>query len=244
MRKKTNRLYKDLAWLWPLWEDVKVYRKESEQITRLIKKRAKIKVRTLLDIGCGGGKNVYHLKKHFKITGIDISKSMLSNAKKLNPKCEFHIGDMRNFDLGRQFDSVFINDASIYMTTQKDLLKVFNVAHKHLRTGGVMVTYPDQCKKSFKQNQTHVWRSKKSDMDITFIENNYDPNPKDDTFESTMIFLIRKKGKLRIEHDFHLCGLFRLSVWRKLLRQAGFRVYADKDDRAGGIPTFACAKPL
>jgi cyclopropane fatty-acyl-phospholipid synthase-like methyltransferase len=244
VRRKTNRLYKDLAWLWPLWEDLDIYKKESDQIARLIKKHAKIKVRTLLDMGCGGGKNASFLKKHFKLTGIDISRQMLKNARKLNPECKFHIADMRNFDLKQEFDSVFINDAHNYMTTKRDLLKCFKMAYRHLRPGGVMIVHPDQTKSTFKQNSTHVWRSKPGDMDITFIENNYDPNPRDNTFESTFVFLIRKKGKLRIEHDFHLGGLFTLNTWRKLLKQAGFRVYEEKNNLTQGVPTFGCVKPL
>ena len=244
MKTKTNRLYKDLAWLWPLWEDLEVYKKESDQIARLIKKYAKVKARTLLDMGCGGGKNAYHFKKHFRLTGIDVSKSMLRNARKLNPECKFIIADMRNFDLKQKFDSVFINDAHNYMTTQADLLKTFKMAYKHLQPGGIMLVHPDQTKETFTQNSTHTWRSKRGDMDLTFIENNYDPNPRDNTFESTFIFLIRKKGKLRIEHDFHVGGLFGLSVWRKLLRKAGFRVYEEKEDRADSVATFSCVKAL
>lgn len=244
MRHKSNRLYKDLAWLWPLWEDLEIYKKESNKIVKLIRKHSKIKVRTLLDIGCGGGKNASHLKKHFQVTGIDISRSMLRNARKLNPECKFAVADMRNFDLKQKFDSVFINDAHNYMTTQSDLLKVFRMAYKHLRPGGVMVVHPDQTKETFTQNQTHTWRSKRGDMDITFIENNYDPNPKDNTYESIFVFLIRKKGKLRIEHDFHTGGLFKLTVWRKLLKQAGFRVHEEKDEATRGVPTFVCVKFL
>lgn len=242
MRKKTNRLYKDLAWLWPLWEDLEIYKKESNGIVKLIRKHSKIKVRTLLDIGCGGGKNANHFKRHFNVTGIDISKSMLKNAKKLNPECKFIAGDMRNFDLKKQFDSVFINDAHNYMTTQRDLLKTFKMAYKHLKPGGVMVVHPDQTKSTFRQNSTHVWRSKRGDMDITFIENNYDPNPRDNTFESTFVFLIRKRGKLRIQHDFHLGGIFNLNTWRKLLKQAGFIVYEEKEKRTQGLPIIVCAK--
>jgi trans-aconitate methyltransferase len=101
---KTYRLYKDLAWLWPLWGDVDEYLEECEVFVRLLRERATREVRTLLDIGCGGGKNAFHLKKHFELTGVDISEAMLSNARTLNPECEFLIGDMRTLDLGREFD--------------------------------------------------------------------------------------------------------------------------------------------
>jgi len=234
---------RDLACLWPIWEDIKVYKEESELFARLIKRHAKIKVRSLLDMGCGGGKNAFHLKRHFAVTGIDISKPMLANAKKQNPDCKFHPADMRNFDLKQQFDSVFINDSITYMTTKSDLLKVFRSAYKHLKAGGVMIIHPDECKERFKQNETTIWTSRTGDMDITFIESQYDPNPKDVTFEKTLVYLIRQKGKLRIEHDFHICGLFPLDVWRKLLEKAGFEVYEEEGGKEiGDLPVFSCAK--
>ena len=245
MRKNVNRLYKDLAWLWPIWEDVEVYREESELFAKLIRKHAKIKVRTLLDIGCGGGKNTFHLKRNFKVTGIDISRPMLGNAKKLNSESEFRLADMRDFDLKRQFDSVFINDAITYMTTKRDLLKVFKAAYKHLRPGGVMITHPDEVKERFKQDETNIWTSRRDDLDITFIENQYDPNPKDDTFEKSLVYLIRKKGRLRIEHDSHVCGLFELEAWRQLLKRAEFQVREKKAGvTANNLPVFSCVKPL
>lgn len=243
MGKKQNRLYKDLAWLWPLWEDVKIYRKESEHFARLINKHAQIEVHTLLDMGCGSGKNAFHLKKHFAVTGIDISDAMLANAKKLNPECDFRRKDMRKFNLKQQFDSVLINDAITYMKTEEELLNVFHMAYKHLRTGGVMISYPDRCKERFKQNRTTVWTSSHDKADLTFIENEYDPDPKDKTYESTFIYLIRKKGRLRIERDLHICGLFGLDVWRKLLRKAQFQVFEHEDKNWEEIPVFVCTKP-
>jgi len=243
MKKAKNRLYQDLAWLWPLWEDIEVYRQESELFARLIKKHAGIRVRTLLDMGCGGGKNAFHLKRHFDVTGIDKSHAMLANARKLNPECDFYRKDMRNFKLDRQFDSVYINDAIAYMKTQNELLKVFGMAYKHLRPGGVMVSYPDRCKERFKQNETTVWTTKHSDMDLTFIENDYDPDPKDQTYESTFVYLIRKKGRLKVEHDLHVCGLFGLDVWRRLLRRADFEVTEVENREVGDIPVFVCLKP-
>jgi hypothetical protein len=156
---------------------------------------------------------------------------------------------MRDLDLNRQFDSVFIDDSIAYIVTEGDLLKTFQCAYKLLRTGGVMITYPDICKENFKQNKTEVSAcrssSKPDNVDVTFIVNHYDTNPDDDTYESTFIYLIRENGKLRVEHDFHVCGLFTLDVWRKLLREAGFEVneegWCDDTER---LPVFACIKPI
>jgi SAM-dependent methyltransferase len=243
MRKDVNRLYNDLAWLWPIWEDVEVYKAESRLFAKLIKKHSKIKAHTLLDMGCGGGKNVFHLKKRFAVTGIDVSRPMLANAKTQNPDCRFRMADMRSFDLKKRFDSVFINDAVTYITTKRDLLKVFRCAHKHLKPAGVMITHPDECKEQFKQNETNIWTSRTDDMDITFIENQYDPNPKDNTFEKRLVYLIREKGKLRTERDLHVCGLFSLDIWRESLRQVGFEVVEEEEEDSGNVPTFCCVKP-
>jgi SAM-dependent methyltransferase len=244
MRKNVNRLYTDLAWLWPLWEDVEVYKKESQIFAKLIKKYAQIKVRTLLDMGCGGGKNMFHFRKYFSVTGIDISRAMLRNAKNLNPRCRLHTADIRDFDLRRRFDSVFVNDSVTYITSKKDLLKVFQTAYKHLRPGGAMITCPDECKESFEQDETTVWTSSKDDMHITFIEKQNDPDPEDNKFEKNLVYLIRDKGELRIEHDCHICGLFDLNVWRSSLKKAGFEVNEEpgKEEVEGSL-VFCCIKP-
>jgi len=192
---------------------------------------------------------MYHLKQNFIVTGIDISKDMLYNAKKLNPECTFHQADMRDFDLKQQFDSVLINDSITYMITRKELLATFQNAYKHLKAGGVMVTFPDFCKESFPHNSTEVSIArgalKPDNVDITFIENRFDPNPEDESFETTFIYLIRKDGKLRVENDFHTPGLFTLDVWRKSLSQVGFEVNETKPCKETQyLPVFACVKAL
>lgn len=242
---RINRLYSDLAWLWPIWQDVEEYRQESERFAELIRQYSKIEAGTILDMGCGGGKNDYYLKSHFSLTGIDLSQAMLDNARKLNPECDYQVGDVRDFDLGRRFDSVFINDSITYMLNPKDLARAFQTAYQHLKPGGVCITYPDDCKEKFRQNHTRVWQRNRGNLDLVFIENNYDPDPNDDTYETFFVFLIRERGSLRIEEDLHICGLFELDVWKKALKQTGFEVHeADLDREPEGLPTFVCVKPL
>lgn len=243
MEKKYNRLYKDLAWLWPLWGTVEEYRKECELFTKLIKKHSQIDTKTLLDIGCGGGKNAFNFKKDFTVTGIDVSEEMLNNARQINPECEFVIADMRDFELNREFDSIFLNDSIMYMKSPGELESVFRRSFDHLKSGGVMICYAEILKENFKQNETWVTTSQNGDLEITFIENNYDKNPNDDVFESVMIYLIRKKGDLRIEEDYHECGIFTIDVWRNALKNAGFDyLESAMKDRQTDIPLFICTK--
>lgn len=46
----------------------------------------------MLDIGCGGGKNVFNLKGKFSVTGVDLSPAMLAQARLLNPESVFVLG--------------------------------------------------------------------------------------------------------------------------------------------------------
>ena len=82
---------------------------------------------------------------------------------------------------------------------------------------------------------------------FVLIENQHDPDPADTTYESTFIYLIRRRGRLWVETDRHRLGLFPLRVWRRLLRETGFRVaqVVGEPDRPGarGNATFLCVRP-
>ena len=246
----TPRLYGDLAWLWPLWGDpTGEYADWCAHVARLIRHYSARPARTLLNMGCGGGKNACNLKRCFDVTGIDISQPMLANARGLNPECDFEPADMRSCDLGRTFDAILIDDAITYMTCRADLAAVFATAGRHLRPGGVMVVSPDETKETFHQNRVRVSEAeasvKPANVDVVFIENDYDPDPRDDTYEGTIVYLIREHGRLRTEVDTHLLGLFALETWRQCLREAGFHVHEEVyADRRADVPTFACVKPL
>jgi len=60
-------------------------------------------------------------------------------------------------------------------------------------------------RETFRQNQTTCAHGVKlygpDDIDVVFVENNYDPDPTDGQYEMTAIYLIRDKGALRIETD-------------------------------------------
>ncbi|NLE95435.1 MAG: class I SAM-dependent methyltransferase, partial [Dehalococcoidia bacterium] len=222
----TPRLYHDLSWLWPLWGSPEEYAGYCSHAMRLIREHARLPVRSLLNIGCGGGKNVFNLKREFKVTGLDISPRMLDLARKLNPECDFVQGDMRTFAPDRRFHAVLLDDAITYMATRADLRAAFAAAWRHLSPGGVMVVTPDATKETFVQNETvatpAVASAKPANVDVVFVENNYDPDPDDDQYEGTMVYLIREDGELRIETDRHILGLFPLQTWRETLAEAGF----------------------
>src|SRR5579862_3364223 len=86
-------------------EKYDLYNEENSKIINgtLEKILKKYKVKTVLDLTCGTGSQVFHLlKRGFKVTGSDISKGMLKIAKRKanqeNIKIKFLRGDMRTIN--------------------------------------------------------------------------------------------------------------------------------------------------
>ena len=161
----TCRLYTDLAWLWPMWGAADdEYAHYCRHVASLIEQHAARPAGTLLNTGCGGGKNVFNLKGTFSVTGVDLSPPMLEQARDLNPESTFVEGDMRTFRLGRTFDVVLMDDALSYMTCLADFVAAFRTASVHLNPGGVLVATPDVTTETFRQNRTIVTPATRTSM--------------------------------------------------------------------------------
>jgi ubiquinone/menaquinone biosynthesis C-methylase UbiE len=53
--------------------------------------------RRLLDVACGTGEHLRHLRAHFAVEGIDASPDMLAIARAKLPGMPLHLADMRSF---------------------------------------------------------------------------------------------------------------------------------------------------
>jgi SAM-dependent methyltransferase len=243
--KDTRHLYTDLAWLWPLWGDAATeYAVYCEHVTALVRQYAERPATTLLDIGCGGGKNVLNLKRDFNVTGLDLSPTMLAQAKELNPESTFAHGDMRTFRLNRTFDAVLMDDAISHMNCRADFVAAFRTAYAHLNPGGVLVATPDVTSESFQQNRTTTTAATRDGLDVVFIQNEYDPDPTDEHYETTILYLIREHGRLRIETDHWKMGIFSVETWRHVLCETGLQVHQGLySSGADEYTVFACVKP-
>lgn len=246
------KAYKDLAWTESIVCSPKDAAKEVELYIKTIKENSGVKAKTLLHLGCGSGIYDYTFKKHFKVTGVDISEKMLEIAIKRNPEVDYHHGDMRTVELGEKFDAVILPESIGYMTTTDDLKKAIKCANKHLKPGGVLLTCAN-IKDTFKSNN-FVYTGKKEDIEITIFENNYIPYNNDSICEATIIYLIRNKGKLETYTDIHILGLFDKKTWFSLIKEEGFEIKETKEEHfydeymleKGEYPLhiFVCIKQL
>jgi len=190
-------------------------------------------IRTVLELGAGGGNNASHLKNSFAMTLTDLSPSMLDQSRRLNPECEHIAGDMRTLRIGREFDAVFVHDALTYMTTRGDIIQCMTTALIHCKPGGVALFMPDYVRERFVSGVHHGGHDGDG-RSLRYFEWTFDPDPSDNTYTVDFVLLLREgNGPVHVEHDQHVNGLFSRDEWLQCMRDAGFHAPRMVEDPFG-----------
>jgi SAM-dependent methyltransferase len=223
------KLYDELADWWPVFSHPAEYRRETSHFMRVLRQATRPAPRTVLELGSGGGNSASYFKKRFEMTLVDLSRRMLKVSRGLNPECEHIVGDIRTLRLQRHFDAVFVHDAICHMTTEEDLLAVMRTAYEHCRPGGVALFVPDFVRETF-VGGTDQGGSDSARGGVRFLQWIVDPDPADTSYVIDFAILIRDNlGRVRVEHDRHVQGLFPRPLWLRLLRDAGFKARVIRD---------------
>lgn len=94
-----------------------------------------------LELGCGTGRKLISIASDgHPCTGLELSPDMLSEARRKADErglsVEWVQGDMRDFDLGRTFDFVFIaGNSLLHLHDAADLMSCFRSVRAHLAPG-------------------------------------------------------------------------------------------------------------
>lgn len=210
-----NLLYKD-----------KDYLKESEYISSLLGN-----VKTILELGCGTGKHAKLLaEKGYSIYGIDMSDSMLSQAKELGVNCE--IGDVRTFRINRTFDAVVsLFHVASYQVTDDDINNFFKTAKAHLNKGSRFIF--DVWHKDAVLSQLPEKRVKTLENDIVKVVRYCEPNhiKEKDVVEVNYIIEITDKssGKTEKINECHSMRYFSYDDIYKFANQNGFKIVKSEE---------------
>jgi SAM-dependent methyltransferase len=98
---------------------------------------------SLLDVGCGTGLHLWHLREHFRVQGLDLSREMLEIARLRCQDIPLHQGTLIDFCLLDTFDVVTCLFGSIgYCVTVENLHRATRCMASHLRPGGALVVEP------------------------------------------------------------------------------------------------------
>ncbi len=242
-------LYQELASWWPLISPPAEYAADAAAIQDVFGS-AGIPVRTVLDLGSGGGHVALHLKGDLSLTLVDLSGQMLEVSRLLNPDCAHVLGDMRSVRLAEVFDGVLVHDAIDYVTTQHDLRLVIDTAFAHCRPGGIAVFAPDHTAETFRPGTGGGGGSEAGGRQASFRERTSDPDHGDDWILAEYDFTLRSAdGQVRVVHEAHRLGSFRRQTWLRLLADAGFSagvadgIFAGNDARPGRV-LFVGRRPV
>jgi len=146
------------------WKD---YEAEAARLRTLIEEHKRSDGHRLLDLACGTGMHLPHLREHFEIEGLDLQPGFLAMARERNPGLTFHEGDMTRFDLGQTYDVITCLFSSIGYVRTTDALDatIGNIA-RHLRPGGVALIEPWFRADKFMAGSLHVLTVDEPDLKL------------------------------------------------------------------------------
>lgn len=128
----------------PEYFDLHNINEETEAKNALIEKLLKEqKVKTVLDMTCGTGSQVFYLtERGYAVIGSDFSPALLdiarSKAKAMNRNITFIDGDMRKIKVGK-FDAVITIFSAIGHLTKQDFGKALQNIRANLKENGIYV---------------------------------------------------------------------------------------------------------
>lgn len=93
---------------------------------------------SILEIGCGDGRDAEQVVKRTKnYVGFDISKSMIEIAKQKVPTAKFEVGDARTYKYPKNLD-VILAFASLLHLDKTEVKNLFRKVYRALRPGGII----------------------------------------------------------------------------------------------------------
>jgi len=133
-------IFKNYSLYYNLLYRNKDYEGEALYIQSLLKKYGS-QVKTILDLGCGTGRHDFILSRMgYHITGIDLSESMLEEAKSRGSGINFCRGDIRSVRLEEKFDAILsLFHVISYQTENDDLVNTFTTVKEHLKDRGIFI---------------------------------------------------------------------------------------------------------
>lgn len=219
----------------------KDYKAEAKQVDAIIRRAKRSRGRDLLDVACGTGKHLAELKGRYRCRGLDLDAGMLTVARGRLRDVPLHRGDMRAFDLHREFDAVVCLFSSIgYVRTRQGLDRTLRTFAAHTKPGGVVLIEPWILRGEFHSGRSGV---QVGDAGGVTVARAYSSEAKGATSKLHFHYLIASAGKLHAVTEEHTLGLFTRAEYERAFRRAGLSVRYYKRGLTGrGL--FVGVKPV
>ena len=213
-------LYRDLAKYYDLIYQGKDYAREASELKKLFSRYKRSAGMRLLDVACGTGLHIRHLRDEYDCTGLDVAEEILRMARKNVEDVEFIQADMTSFDLGRRFDVITCLFSSIgYVKTYRNLRKTFQNFSEHLVRGGVAFVEPWFTRDVYDVGRPSMTTYDDEDLKIARLSVS---EIRDGVSVMDMHYLVAERGR-RVRHhvDRHELGLFEVDETLRIMAESG-----------------------
>lgn len=201
----------------------------------------------VLELGCGSGQILVPIAAdNAPAFGLDNSPEMLAaadrRARDAGVRVELVEGDMRNFDLGRQFSLIFIaRNSLLHLSEPDEFADFFSSVRRHLAPDGVLafdVFNPDPGRGArFGRERSHVMRVPSPLYGEITVEETSDYDVLSQVNRATWFISTPEEHDAWVE-PLHLRWIFPQELY-SLLAANGFGLERRDGDYAGGPFTSA-----
>lgn len=225
-------MYTNFAYIYDeLTNDID-YSRWADYIEKLFK-RYRVKPSLILDLGCGTGSFAVEMaSRGYEMIGIDSSPDMLACARNKSESKNLDVlfinQDMVDFELYGTVDAVVcLLDSINYVTSKRDVTRVFKLVRNYLNPGGLFIfdiNTPYKFEHVLSENVFYEVRD-----DLAFIwENRYDKRRKLCEFDLTFFI---KRGEYFQRHDeIHVERAYSLDEIGEMAERAGLKLKGMFDD--------------
>jgi ubiquinone/menaquinone biosynthesis C-methylase UbiE len=208
----------------------KNYEEEVAKVAEIVRARNP-EAKSLLDVGCGTGEHILHLKKEFDCVGIDLSPQLLAACREKNPDVQVFEGDMKNLDLQRKFDAVICLFGAVgYMLTAADLDKAIANMAKHFNRNGVLIVEPWLFSDRFTDGHYNIMTAETETMKIARSNTSRRVG---DISEIDFHFLVASAEGTEHFQEVHRLGLYSKDVYQTAFDRGGLSVEFDESGFMG-----------
>ncbi len=216
------------------------YRKETDAVDAIIQNYGRTNGCSLLDIACGTGEQASLLSGKYRVTGMDLSESMIEIARKKARKAEFITGDMFDFHLNQKFDAIVNLYGSIgFAKDTEQLEKGLKCAYEHLKTNGVFILTPWDTEDTFQEGL--VAESKNAD-DFCYCRMESVKRISKNRIQVDMHHLIGKQLEIEQFHHTQMITLFSEKEYISCIKSAGLRLLRRFTPNEFRMGAFVCTR--
>jgi SAM-dependent methyltransferase len=198
----------------------KDYAAEADAVRSVIAAAATRPVRSLLDVACGTGTHIEHLRAHYEeVVGLDLDPGLLAVAARRLPGVRLVEADMLTFDLGRQFDAVTCLGSSItYVRTPENLERAVERMARHVAPGGVLALEPFFSSEAFHWGHIGSLLVETPTLTVARLSTTGAPGP---VGQVTFHYLVGDASGVRYFTEEHAFGMFTTGQLLDAFRHAG-----------------------